>query len=150
MGEQSLTCFAYVCFMPRNDGGFLPYCCAYHELCVRTVLGSVAPQRPSYNSELYSPIFRQFKVSANGGLLRICLSSQNFLFLLRMSVIFKFPSILLRNLLLISSAHELEQGVRQNELCSCRLGQKCRFLSANRSCRVPLLISSTASCQRPW
>src|SRR2546430_8373659 len=36
MGEQSLTCFAYVCFMPRNDGGFLPYCCAYHELCVRT------------------------------------------------------------------------------------------------------------------
>jgi hypothetical protein len=27
-----------------------------------------------------------------------------------MSVIFKFPSILLRNLLLISSAHELEIG----------------------------------------
>ena len=22
--------------MPRNDGVFLPYCCAYHELCVRT------------------------------------------------------------------------------------------------------------------
>src|SRR5258706_6591729 len=36
MGEQSLTHFAYVCFMPRNDGVFLPYCCAYHELCVRT------------------------------------------------------------------------------------------------------------------
>src|SRR5258708_25545345 len=37
MGEQSLTYFAYVCFMPRNDGVFLPYCCAYHELCVRTL-----------------------------------------------------------------------------------------------------------------
>jgi hypothetical protein len=48
------------------------------------------------------------KTSDNGGLLRPCLSSQNFLFLLRMSVIFKFPSIILRNLLLISSAHELE------------------------------------------
>jgi len=25
MGEQSLTYFAYVCFMLRNDGMFLPY-----------------------------------------------------------------------------------------------------------------------------
>ena len=48
--------------------------------------------------------------SENGGLLRPCLSSQNFLFLLRMSVIFIFPSLILRNLLLISSAHELEIG----------------------------------------
>src|SRR5947209_16802401 len=46
MGEQSLTCFAYVCFMPRNDGGFLPYCCAYHELCVRTVFLSISSRPP--------------------------------------------------------------------------------------------------------
>jgi hypothetical protein len=52
-------------------------------------------------------------VSKNGGLLRPCLSSQNFLFLLRMSIIFKFPSIILRNLLLISSAHELEIGSKE-------------------------------------
>jgi hypothetical protein len=46
MGEQSLTYFAYVCFMPRNDGVFLPYCCAYHELCVRTVSRSVSTRGP--------------------------------------------------------------------------------------------------------
>src|SRR5260221_4141406 len=51
MGEQSLTYFAYVCFMPRNDGVFLPYCCAYHELCVRTVFRPIVPRRP------YLPFF---------------------------------------------------------------------------------------------
>src|SRR5258706_14743539 len=48
MGEQSLTYFAYVCFMPRNDGVFLPYCCAYHELCVRTGFRSVHTQGPVF------------------------------------------------------------------------------------------------------
>src|SRR5258708_31443472 len=75
MGEQSLTYFAYVCFMRRNDGVFLPYCCAYHELCVRTRKNTLSNETASKAVNFFIP--RAESIPCSGCLSLICICSSN-------------------------------------------------------------------------